>query len=126
MTPTPAPPIVTDEHLPPASDGVHCFWCGEPKGSRHKRECVTWLKRVVVRAIIEYEVEVPMSWGAPDVEFHRNDGSWCANNLLTELQEQFPARGEACLCNATSFEFVGELDPACRPLPSAENDENSS
>jgi len=50
---------------------------------------------------IEYEVDVPSRWGKENIEFHRNEGSWCADNGLDELQELAEKKG--CLCETSVF-----------------------
>lgn len=61
--------------------------------------------------IVEYEVEVPAHWDQNTIEFHRNDGTWCASNAVEELAElvaQLEEKGEGgCICNQTRFECLG-------------------
>jgi hypothetical protein len=71
-------------------------------------DCVLIAKKVRVRAIIEYEVSVPASWGADDVVFHRNESSWCSDNLIPEIQS---IEG-GCLCECTRFEFIEDTSEA--------------
>jgi hypothetical protein len=40
------------------------------------------------------------------IEFHRNDSSWCAGNIMDELEAI--AKPSGCLCEHVSFEYVGE------------------
>lgn len=44
------------------------------------------MRKVKVRAIIEYEVEYPDDWDDEMVLFHRNDSdsSWCCSNIMRE------------------------------------------
>jgi len=91
----------------PASDSEQCFYCKQPVGDCHKPDCVLIRKTVKIRAIIEYEVGVPHSWAKPDIEYHRNDGSWCAKNMLDELKLLNP-EGEGCLCDYVSFECLSD------------------
>lgn len=100
-----ARPIVTlaDEAPADAGRGL-CTWCRQPVGLPHADDCVTVKRRVVVRAIVEYEISVPEHWGPEEIEFHRNDGSWCANNMLYELEKV-----DDCLCPLTRYEFVREM-----------------
>lgn len=98
---------------------VRCFYCHEAVGAPHKPECVRITRKALVRAIIEYEVDVaPM--GDPDdkaaehFEFHRNEGSWCADNMLRELSDLCGENG--CLCGRVKFAFVRFTgEPEVRP-----------
>ncbi len=81
-----------------------CFYCREKVGKYHLEDCVFIKRKVLVRAIIEYEVDVPNFWDEGDVEFHRNESSWCASNLIYELEEL--DKKENCLCGNTKFEFI--------------------
>lgn len=63
-------------------------------------------RTVVIRATVEYVVEVPEDWEAHDVEFNRNEGSGCANRIQTEMERLATAHG--CLCGLVDFAFVRE------------------
>ena len=54
-----------------------------------------------VRAIIDYDVKVPYHWDKEDVVWHRNEGSWCADNMLQELDSH-----PGCLCGHVKFECL--------------------
>lgn len=98
-------PVIEDDSRP-AGVPDRCFYCNEPHGSQHKIGCAIRQRTVVVRAIIEYVVDVPEDWEQHDIEFHRNDGSWCADNALTELDELSERAG--CLCAVTRYEYLRE------------------
>jgi len=95
---------VTEAAMRPASSERSCFYCHRPIGESHADDCVLVIKRVVVRAVIEYEVSVPASWDAEQIEFHRNDGSWCANNMIGELEAL--SERDGCVCSAVGFEWL--------------------
>ena len=97
---------VTKKAMRPVSNVEGCFYCGSSIGSYHKDSCVLVSKRVKVKATIEYEIEVPNSWSKKDVEFHRNEGSWCASNMLGEMKKL--EEKEGCLCQFTKFEYIGD------------------
>lgn len=63
-------------------------------------------KPAKVRATIEYTVQVPASWDKHMVEFHRNDGTWCADNMVAELQELIDEERDTCLCDSVKFECI--------------------
>lgn len=97
--------IVTEKAQRPGDmDGKSgkCFYCREEIGKPHKQTCVLLKKKVKVKATIEYEVDVPASWDVDQIEFHRNEGSWCADNMLDELEKL--AKDEGCLCACAVFE----------------------
>ena len=94
---------VTEKAMRPASKERRCFYCRRAIGEYHKADCVLVKKTVKVRAVIEYEVEVPHAWNKHDVEFHRNDSSWCSGNMIGELQE---IEADGCLCNITKWECL--------------------
>ncbi len=58
-------------------------------------------KKVLIRMTVEYEVSVPASYDKGDVEFHRNEGSWCADNVFDELEALCEEHG--CLCGVVNF-----------------------
>jgi hypothetical protein len=97
--------LVTRKAMRPASDREECFYCLQPIGAAHKPDCVLIEKKVLVRMTVEYEISVPSCWSKEDIEFHRNEGTWCAGNIIEELQE---LAGESeCLCNCTRFTYLG-------------------
>jgi hypothetical protein len=93
--------IVTDKARRPAIDRPICCYCQQPVGSPHKDDCVLIKKKVLIRMTVEYEVSVPASYDKGDVEFHRNEGSWCADNVFDELEALCEEHG--CLCGVVNF-----------------------
>lgn len=108
------PPLVTLEDERPAGKGSgRCFYCPSKIGDRHALDCVIFTKKVIVRMTVEYEVEVPHSWGKDMIEFHRNDGTWCCDNALDELEllSNEGTKGKSCLCaQDMKFEFIKEVE----------------
>lgn len=101
---------VTEKAKRPAGRAGVCTYCKEPINGFHKDDCVLISKKVKVRMTVEYEIEVPASWDAEMVEYHRNEGSWCADNAIDELEAVAERNG--CLCDICRFEYVGnESDP---------------
>jgi hypothetical protein len=98
--------IVTKKAERPASisHGI-CFYCGRPIGTEHLSGCVLIKKKVLVRTTITYEIEVPSEWTSEDIEFHRNEGSWCCNNMIGELEEIIK-EDDICLCPITKSEYI--------------------
>lgn len=94
--------IVTDKAQRPVDpNSGTCFYCNQYIGEPHLDECVLIQKKVRVRATIEYDIEVPNYWQAEELEFHRNEGSWCSDNMIREL-EDLPG----CLCHHVEFEYL--------------------
>jgi len=62
-------------------------------------------RTVVIRYTIEVTTDVPESWTPEDIEFHRNESSWCANNIVAELEAAY------CLCNRTTAQYLREATP---------------
>jgi hypothetical protein len=99
--------IVTAKAERPANKGSGvCFYCSQPFGDPHRTDCVLVVRKIRVRATIEYGVSLPAHWDATMVEFSRNEASWCANNILDELQLVSDESKEGCLCSSTRFEVV--------------------
>jgi hypothetical protein len=84
----------------------HCFYCDEKTGTPHKDDCVCVCRKVRVRLTIEYEIDAPAAWDKAQVEFHRNHGSWCANNALSELDEYAAREDVGCLCGSAHTEVL--------------------
>lgn len=100
--------LCTPEHGPrPAGRPDECFFCHVAVGSTHKPDCVLRLKTVMMRYSFEIPVLVPEFWPDETTMFHRNEGSWCANNALTELQGVVETK-VGCLCGVFEAEFLRE------------------
>ena len=99
--------LVSKNAMRPASSLPECFYCGTAIGGYHKDDCVLIRKKVLVRAIVEYEVDVPAFWESPDVESHRNDSSWCASNMIKELEKLDDDEG--CLCSFVRYEYIKDV-----------------
>lgn len=68
------------------------------------------LKKVKMRATIEYETEVPVHWDKERTEFHYNDGCWCADNIVGELKSYIDYLNKngscLCFCNQCKIELI--------------------
>lgn len=92
---------------PARMDGT-CFYCSQPIGVAHKPSCVLIVKKVRVRMTVEYDIEVPDNWTKDNVEFHRNESSWCAGNMMSELEALgHPETG--CLCGKVHFTYLNDV-----------------
>lgn len=99
--------LVTPAAMRPGSSEERCFYCRQPIGAFHGPECVLVKKFVNVRMTVDYVIEVPANWDKHMIEFHRNDGTWCANNALDELAELTEEDEGTCMCSGTHFEYLG-------------------
>jgi hypothetical protein len=102
-------PLV-DEHddgIRPAGKPDECFYCNQKIGQPHGRECVMVEKKILIRYTIEIPIMIPHFWTKEQLEFHRNEGSWCKSNLIRELQKYDE---EQCLCGVTQAEYVRTID----------------
>lgn len=95
--------LVTTADLCPAGQPDKCCWCPSKIGEPHDAKCVIPQKLVTVRVTVEMEIDVPRWWDKRQVEFHRNDGSWCASNWIDELVE---LDNSGCICDITKFEVI--------------------
>jgi len=97
--------VVTEKAMRPASPERCCFYCHQAVRDIHKDDCILVKKKVMVEMRVQYEIEMPADWLAFDIEFNRNDGTWCADNAVDELQAIID-RDEGCLCNRTEFRHI--------------------
>ena len=101
--------IVTEKAQRLAKMDGTCFYCSQPIGDFHKDNCVLIRKKVKVRCIIDYPITVPSYWDSHDVEFHRNEGGWCADNIIDELETLSESN---CLCDITQYEYIEDITGA--------------
>ena len=67
-------------------------------------------KVYLVRMIVEYPVMYSEDFDISNVDFHRNESSWCCDNALEELQDFTNDNDKSgCLCNRTKFEVIKEV-----------------
>lgn len=83
-----------------------CFYCRQPMGNLHLGTCPIPSKKVKVRLTIEYEIDVPIYADKTDIEFQRNEGSWCGSNCIQELEELEKEIG--CLCPVATYELIDD------------------
>ncbi|WP_143322725.1 hypothetical protein [Clostridium sp. HBUAS56010] len=100
---------VTETSTRPAGEPDRCFYCGRLLGEQHKDDCVIKSKTVVVDFTVRTVLSVPESWDENQINYHYNDGTWCADNLLNELDNRNNMT-QRCLCDITSAKFVKEAD----------------
>ena len=91
----------------PAGKPDECFYCKSKVGQPHKHNCVCVSKKVKLKATIEYIKEVPICWDKERIEFQFNGGTWCADNLIEDINNYIKKTGD-CLCMHTKIEVIGE------------------
>ena len=87
----------------PAGKTDECYYCGAKVGEQHKPNCVIREKTIVTRLTIDFVDDVPENWDKEVIDFHYNNSSWCASNILNRLEERNNFR---CLCDVASFEYL--------------------
>ena len=103
--------IVTLENGPrPAGKPNRCFYCAQPIGSEHKADCVCRVKVVMVKVEMTIPRVVPISWDRGMVDFHLEGSSWCADNIVGDLQRYLDAKGDEapCMCHQFTGEYIRE------------------
>ena len=113
MTTTTDWPLVlsNDDGIRPAGKPDHCFYCRQKVGQPHGPTCVVVTKLVRLRYTFAVDVRVPHFWTPADIESHRNDSSWCADNALDDVAAHtIDDPAGPCLCDRFDAEFVEVLD----------------
>jgi hypothetical protein len=95
---------VTEKSMRPASSEKCCFFCLQKIDDFHLKDCVLINKKVLVRMVVEYEIEMPAHWDKEKIEYNRNKGGWCSDNALEELERLSAEKG--CLCKVMRFEYL--------------------
>ncbi len=95
---------VTRKAMRPAAEAEECFYCSRLIGADHKEDCVLLTTKAIVTATITYEIDVPAFWNKADIEFHRNEGTWCSTNMIGDLEEL--SEKEGCLCAVVDYKCV--------------------
>ncbi len=93
----------------PAGKPDRCFYCLRMVGDKHKVDCVILKKSVVIRYEIEMLVSVPECWSGGDVDFHRNESSFCMSNDFEQIMEEDNSLKHSCfICHRASATFIRE------------------
>lgn len=90
----------------PAGDSDKCFYCGKYIGEQHKEDCVIRNRTVVVEMTMKLVLAVPESWDEELINFRYNEGTWCASNIIDEIERLDKVLG--CICGITKFNYIGE------------------
>lgn len=97
--------VTKDDERPARPDGT-CFYCWEPIGGKHKEDCVIPCRPVEIEVRIRLVEEFPVSWSEGDIEFSKNESTWCASNIIDRLEEI--VKTGKCLCDVTEVKYIKE------------------
>lgn len=100
--------VTQDTGPRPAGKPDECFYCQELVGSSHKPDCVCKKKVVMLKLEVTIPVVVPSDWNSDEIEFHRNENTWCADNVIDDLTTVLQARESSghCMCNNFHAEYI--------------------
>lgn len=127
MTKCEAWPVVLpdDDGIRPAGQHDQCFYCRAKVGQPHSERCVTVTAHVLYGVYVNekrvgsLKMYEPCCWGVDDLEWARNDGTWCASNAIDEIEwTDEDAKNTAiaadeingCCCSLLKFKFERTLD----------------
>ena len=89
---------------------IECFYCKQKVGHSHSVDCVVPTKRICVRAVFEYECDVPACFDEGLIDFSLNESSSCADNELEKIAAFGDSKG--CLCAFAKFTYLGPATPS--------------
>lgn len=108
-------PVLKDDNgIRPAGKPDECFYCHGRVGEMHGSECViinrmsTYGVYVAGQRIGEWKRPDPAHWNEHDCNFHKNDSSWCINNMLSSgVYEGEPLiePEDGCLCHVVTLKL---------------------
>lgn len=96
---------VNNHGIRPAGKPDECFYCQAKKGSQHNQDCVVRERTIVMEMKVEVVMSVPEHWDQDMCNFHKNESSWCADNILPTLER---LSEQSCLCDFAEFTYVRE------------------
>ena len=62
-------------------------------------------KQVTIKLTLKYQYDVPADWGKKMIEFHLNESSSCADNVLQDIKAHIK-KTRHCLCGNAKFRVV--------------------
>lgn len=83
-----------------------CMYCGAKEGEQHNQGCVCRRRSIVMKMEMNIVMEVPENWEVSTCEFNKNDGTWCASNIIQDLQKIDKDLG--WLCGMVNFKYLRE------------------
>lgn len=117
-------PVLPDDHgIRPAGRPDECFYCQRRVGQNHAADCAVIVRDVAygVWHAIEghrlgtWKTEEPAHWDDDLGEFHKNESSWCASNMIDDerysgLPLPQAEREDDCICGLVRFECIERGD----------------
>lgn len=100
---------VKPSDIRPARPDGKCFYCYQPLGSKHKKDCVILERTVTVAFTVTIPWRTVRSWSDGETESHLNDSGWCASNLIQYLEAYEKKHG--CLCSVTEAKVIPKKKP---------------
>lgn len=98
--------IVTESAARPAGLSDECFYCNVKIGDEHAKGCVIRSRTVVLDVSIRMVTEVPEDWAVEDIDFRFQESSWCASNIVEDLERL--AERRHCLCDSVEVAYMRE------------------
>lgn len=117
--------LPNDDGIRPAGPQDECLYCSQKIGQPHGPECVTVNSKVRFGVYCNnHKVGVwrsyePHGWTAQQHEFHKNEGSWCADNALHAIEWVTPEIrhlvmaqmvDDECACGILTFQLEAVED----------------
>lgn len=102
--------VVTQDNTRPFVKGneIECGYCTSVIGEEHKKGCVCRKKLININVTINMTTTVPEDWTKEEIEFHYNEGTWCASNIVDEIKE-FSKRQD-CLCQQIKIVHLNDIE----------------
>ncbi len=100
-----------DDGIRPAGGKDKCCYCLQKVGVEHADDCV--IPQKIVRVEVSFEIEIPQPTDSTKemIEFHYNEGSWCADNAIDWIQTYAKTLGCACPFFELKFLEVTDMGP---------------
>jgi hypothetical protein len=122
--------VLPDDYgIRPAGAPDRCFYCDAQVGQFHGLECPMIEKKVAYDVLADgikigtWSRNEPYCWDDNRCEFHKNEGTWCADNALDviewldhdkalEVRKKIDALADdECACDLLVFRVSGIIDP---------------
>ncbi len=101
--------IVTLSDTRPTAGGVpsKCLYCKAAIEGPHNEECVVLHRPIKMRITIDLIVPQVRSWTPDQIENRINLGTYCIDNLMTDIERTIKVRG--CLCGVAEVNVMGDV-----------------
>ena len=78
------------------------------------------MQKRMVKIEINLPMEFPKDWNDKDIDFHLNESSWCASNIIDELLKYEEEHG--CICRICEFKVYGLSEAKVPHMKAIENE----